>query len=362
MPALLLLLFQLMSPALASEAPPSAWQRMEASPLAARRSWRGWQSRLPAPLPRSGSDARLEADYRFYVDVQAELAQRVGDHDERLTPFDIGRTVEGRPIWAWRVVDPGGPEIERRLLVVAQLHPIEWLGAEVATDFLLEMAAHPMPGVEVVVVPVLNVDGRLLVERDLEAGNLDKYRRTNGNRVDLNRDYTTNRTSDAVWQRLIPNRYTVSPEPLSQPETRALDALAATGFDVSVSLHAFGGYVYYPWAGLWDRLPQPDRTEHERLGHVISAGMPTAPYHVKQLGRWAFFFKGLGMEVDHMYAARGATSFLVELGRSGFRPGHPSEWGLDFRLYNPADPARATAQGFGGLRALARQLSWDAGY
>ena len=358
MAALLLLLLHLVLPAMASDASASAWQRMDADPLAARRSWRGWQSRLPAPLPRSGPDARLEADYRFYVDQQAQLALRVSDHDERLTPFDIGRTVEGRPIWAWRVVDPGGPPVQRRLLVVAQLHPIEWLGAEVATDFLLDVAAHPMPGVEIVVVPILNVDGRLMVERDLEDGDLDRYRRTNGNRVDLNRDYTTNRESDAIWRHLIPNRYTVSPAPLSQPETRAVDALAATGFDVAVSLHAFGGYVYYPWAGRYGRIPQPDRAEHERLGNVISGG----PYKVKQLGRWAFFFKGLGMEVDHMYAARGATSFLVELGRSGLRPLHPGEWGLDFRLYNPADPTRATEQGVGGLRALARQLSWDAGY
>lgn len=362
MPTLLLLLLHLHLLLPARAASPSAWDRMVDDPLQARRSWRGWQARLPEPPPRSGEGARLEGNYRFYVDIQAELAKRVSDHDERLTPFELGRTVEGRPIWAWRIHDPGGPPAARRLLVVAQLHPIEWLGAEVATELILDLAERPPRGVEIVVVPVLNVDGRLMVERDLEAGRRDRYRRTNANRVDLNRDYTVNRESEAVWRRLIPNRYTVSPAPLSQPETRALDALAATGFDAAVSLHAFGGYVYYPWAGRYGRIPQPDRAEHERLGNVISAGMPTAPYKVKQLGRWAFFFKGLGMEVDHMYAARGATSFLVELGRSGLRPLHPGEWGLDFRLYNPADPARATAQGFGGLRALARQLGWDAGY
>ena len=73
----------------------------------------------------------------------------------------------------------------------------------------------------------------------------NKYRRGNADNVDLNRDFAVNREAKAIWRHLLPNRYGTSEAPLSQPESRALDALAeAERYDVAVSLHAFGGFFY----------------------------------------------------------------------------------------------------------------------
>ena len=219
------------------------------------------------------------------------------------------------------------------------------------------MVRRPPPGVAITVVPVLNVDGRLKVEADLRNGD-DLYRRGNSPNVDLNRDFAVNREARAVWRHLLPRRYVTSPAPLSQPESRVLDALAdRERFDVAVSLHAWGGYFYYPWAGRWER--PADRAAFEALGRVIESGQPTRAYRTHQLGRWAFFFRGHGMEIDHLYGTYGTKAFLVELTRSGRDPWRPRTWGPNFRIYNPEDPAEAVQRGRGALRALAWHLALE---
>lgn len=315
---------------------------------AAYAAWLSTQAVTAHPEPRWRSVAELHADIAPFVVERPGVVE----------PVEIGQTVKGEPIWAFKVTNPAGPPAQRKMLVFGQLHPLEWIGAEVATAFLENLAADPPPGVETWVIPIVNLDGRRLVEGDLAAGE-DRYRRTNSNRVDLNRDFAVNRSSEAIWRHIIPNRYTTSPAPLSQPETQALDALAnRERFHAAVSLHAFGGYIYYPWAGRWERAP--DRQELHRLGQIMASAQGPRAYTVKQLARWAFFFRGLGMELDHLYETYGTMAFLMECTRSGMEPLRPSTWRGNFRLYNPVDPAHHTRQGVQALRALAEELERQA--
>ncbi len=266
----------------------------------------------------------------------------------------MGRTVQGWPIWAFRVREPG-TETRRRALIFAGIHALEWVGVEVATELLLEVARQPIRGVEVTVIPVLNIDGHRKVEADLLAGR-DAWRRRNAAGVDLNRDFAINRDAEAVWRHVLPRRYRTSPAPLSQPESRAIDALAdAERFDVAVSLHAFGGFIYTPWAGHWRR--PPDHRELTALGRVMAGGQGAHAYRVRQLSRWGFFFRGHGMEVDHLYGRYGTRSFLMELTRTGIEPLRLDTWKSPFRRYNPRDPRRHVALGVGALRALLSHLS-----
>ena len=115
-------------------------------------------------------------------------------------------------------------------------------------------------------IPLLNPDGRDKVEADLVAGR-NNYRRGNEKNVDLNRDFAVNTEARAIWRFLIPGYYAHSEVPLSQPESQALDALAAREvYDRAVSLHAFGGFFYYPWSGRFS--PPPDEADFMALGRV----------------------------------------------------------------------------------------------
>ena len=206
-----------------------------------------------------------EAGYRFRAEVYRDLLPLLERYPGRIAPELLGHSVRGEPIWALHVRDPT-TEPTRKLLVFAQIHALEWITTEVAVAFIEQMVRRPPPGVAITVVPVLNVDGRLKVEADLRNGD-DLYRRGNSPNVDLNRDFAVNREARAVWRHLLPRRYVTSPAPLSQPESQVLDALAdRERFDVAVSLHAWGGYFYYPWAGRWER--PADRAAFEALGRV----------------------------------------------------------------------------------------------
>lgn len=312
-----------------------------------------WLSWAESQVPPSGfgSAPRPESRYRFAADVAAELVPEVSARPGVVAPFLVGRSVEDRPIWGFRLRDPGTP-VRGKMLVFANIHALEWVPTEAATAFIHDFAANPIAGVELVVIPSLNVDGRDRVEHDLLEGK-NVYRRGNARQVDLNRDFPVNRESNAVWKALIPARYTVSPGALSQPESVALDHLAATErFDAAVSLHAFGGFFYYPWAGRWSRVE--DVAELDRLGRTMQAAMVKHPYKPRQLSRWGFVFRGLGMELDHLYGTYGVMAFLVETTRSGYE--RPSDLGNHFRMYNPRDPQPHAREGVRYLRALAAEV------
>lgn len=300
-----------------------------------------WARALPEPT-------HPEPAYHYAAEVYRAIADEAAVRTGTITPTRIGRTLEDRPIWAFTIRDPAVAPT-RRVVLIANIHAMEWVPTEDALAFLLDQARSPTPGVELVVVPIVNPDGRARVEADLLAGR-NVYRRGNHDQVDLNRDWTVNRESRAVWRHLLPGRYTTSPAPLSQPETQALDAvLRADGPPLAgfVSLHSFGGFIYYPWAGDFARAPDWSRLQH--IAEAMQAGMGAHAYRPRQLARWGFFFRGLGMELDHVYGTLHVPAYLVETTRSGIE--RPADLHTYFRWYNPRDPDRHVRAGLGMLRA-----------
>ncbi len=293
--------------------------------------------------------------YSFLGDRLATLAVEAERRPAAVRVESIGETTWGEPIWAFHVTEPGVP-VEDEVLVFAGIHALEWISVEVALAFLDELVARPPRGTSVTVIPCLNVDGRLKSEADVALGEWRTYRRGNGAvpPVDLNRDFAHHREATSVWRHLIPGYHATSPGPLSQPESRALDALAARhDYDRGASLHAFGGYFYFPWAGRWER--PDDHAAFLELGREMEAAQGRFAYRPRQLSRWGFFFRAHGAELDHLYAEHGTKAFLIELTRSGVRPWRaPSDLRTYFRWYNPARPAPHVERGLAALRALVR--------
>jgi hypothetical protein len=222
---------------------------------------------------------------------------------------------------------------------------------EIALAWLKEDIERPLP-LDLTVIPILNPDGRARVEADLAAGR-NAYRRGNGAHVDLNRDFSIYRDSPSLWRSLLPAYYQTSPAPLSQPESQALDHLAARDlYDAAVSLHSFGGFLYYPWTGRF--RPPPDAHTFQELGLTMQAAMAAHAYTPRQLSHWAFFFRAQGTEIDHLYGRYGTLSFLVETTRTGIQS--LSDLHTYFRWYNPRDPSFHVQQGLCLIRALANEV------
>ncbi len=305
-----------------------------------------WQGRIdPLPLPAE----QPASEYRFTWDLFGQIAEKVKQKPGVVDTEQIGTTLEGKPIWAFHIEDPARPP-ERSVLVFAGIHALEWISTEVATDLLIYLVDHPVPNVRITVIPLLNPDGRRKVEEDLSNG-VDAYRRGNSKNVDLNRDFAVNTDAKAIWKYLLPSRYAHSETPLSQPESQALDQLAARElYDRAASLHAFGGFLYYPWSGHYST--PPDRQDFVQLGLAMEQAQGPRAYRTRQLARWGFFFRAHGTELDHLYGKYGTRSFLVEMTRSGLNFSRPSEWKWNFRLYNPKDPEVHIERGFRAMRAL----------
>ncbi len=298
-----------------------------------------------------------EPTYHFLEEIHAEMGAWVERRPHAVVPFMAGRTHESRPIWGYVIKDPWHP-VTHRVLVFGGIHAIEWISTEVALGFALWFAEHPVPGVELVVIPVVNIDGRRRVERDLREGE-NVFRRGNLKQVDLNRDFPVHHESTSFWRHLLPRYHSSSDAPLSEPESQAIDRIAGLGhYDLACSLHSWGGFLYLPWSGRWER--PPDWPALRELGYAMSAGMGPFAYRVLQLSRWGFFFRAQGSEIDHLYGTHGIPAVLVEVSRTGLSPFRPREWRNYFRRYNPEDAQKHVREGVRLLRAGTLHVAHEA--
>jgi protein MpaA len=115
--------------------------------------------------------------------------------------IQIGHSVKGRPIWAYRIGERDAPN---HYVVMGQMHGDEPAGPLVCVNRMLKK--EPIPDVALWVVPTMNPDGGR------------RGTRTNARGVDLNRNFPS-----STWQyRDKGTRYYSGPRPGSEPETRAI--------------------------------------------------------------------------------------------------------------------------------------------
>ncbi len=111
----------------------------------------------------------------------------------------IGHSVQGRPIVAWHLGEPGKP----RIVLISSMHGTEHATTQILTT--LRDGRRYVRGIDLWVVPTYNPDG------------VARGTRQNAHGIDLNRNYPYR------WADLEGN-YESGPRPGSEPETRAMMA------------------------------------------------------------------------------------------------------------------------------------------
>ncbi len=277
----------------------------------------------------SGAGQPIPPGYRGADDVAARLRALAG---RGVRVDEIGASVRGEPLLAV-TIGRDGPATA----VLAGIHPIEWIGVEVALALLTRLIAAPPPARRVIVLPLINVDGYRVVDGDLRAGRR-RWQRANlgsGGGVDLNRNFPV---SFRRGGRRLPTGWNWGgPAPMSEPEVRAaVEALRDQGVDRAVSLHSIGNKLLLPWGARWAR---PARwAELEAAARAVAARLPE-PYDVVQSSRWVPGAFGHGMELDWLHRELGALAMLVECTRGGASWRTPASLLDPFRWFNPPDPA-----------------------
>ena len=309
---------------------------------------------LPRAIDRPLADdidiARV-GPYRGYRELVARWHQLACDGAVR--PRRIGHSALGEPLFALDV----GPDVAPATSVIlAGLHPIEWIGVETALALLERLADDPPRDRVITIFPLINVDGFRQVEADLRAGRR-RWRRSNARGVDLNRNWPTHfKPRSARLARMLLGYNYGGPGPLSEPEIAAvvavLDEIDQRGrIDVALSMHSVGRMLLTPYGGIW-RAPRASptlmravRSVQQRMAH---------PYRHRQSARWVPGAFAHGMELDHLHARYGATAVLVECSAGGLRWTDRSSWLSPFRWFNPPEPGKTTTELTHALEPLVR--------
>jgi hypothetical protein len=264
----------------------------------------------------------------------------------------LGHSREGRPILGWRFPAVGASQnpaddsprpssatsiAAPSLLFVSLLHPMEWIGRSTHLRLLESMLA-ASPGrarPSLLSIPVANPDGAARVEEGLRASRF-RWVRGNAAGVDLNRNFPIAHRRRPRWVDWWP-MWNPGPSPASEPETAAMCAWVEKERPVvAISFHSFGRWFFYPPGA--SRRKEESAAAHARCAADATATVGAATmYRSAQLGRWAFWFRAYGTEID-CFARHGALSFLVEVSRGGFGQWPTRRMLHPFSIFNPPDP------------------------
>lgn len=273
-----------------------------------------------------------DADYHDFAEMRADLAALVAAYPDRVHPFIIGWSSEGRPLEGVRISDDAEDNpAEPGVLLVASHHGREHLTVEVALDLAHLFAESNDPAVlgvvatrQIYVVPNLNPDGS---EYDIATGDYRRWRKNrqpNGGTApigtDLNRNYSykwgccggsSGNKGSETYRGL---------SPFSAPETAALRKFvdARPNITTSISYHAYGNLILYPYGYTYTDVPSDmTRVDHDTFVAMARQMASTTGYRPQQASDLYITDGDLD---DWLYGAKGVYAFTFELGGGGFYP------------------------------------------
>lgn len=247
-------------------------------------------------------------EYHTYATLQADLEALAAAHPERARLSSIGQSATGLELWSLEIGlldDPayaakpgfyldGGHHGNEALGIEAAFLFAEWLLASYGED---ANATAMVDGARIHVTPLVNPDGKTLNTR------------TNGNLVNLNRNYPFHWDERGTDPAPGGGNY-AGPSAGSEPETQANMAfIDANDLDVYVTLHT-GSYDIVRPFGYSPDATVPDEDLYQRL-------FAYAEQEAGLASRWP---GGSGESLCWAYGARGIFAFLLEVHEFDVRP------------------------------------------
>lgn len=275
---------------------------------------------------------RLQAPDRGYK-TPAQISTILHAYAEKypkLTRLEsIGKSLEGRDIWALKIATPSRDAAKPAILFNGEHHAREVMAPEVVldtADYLLtrygkdDQVTGWVDNTDIWLVPMVNPDGSNIV------WTRNSYWRKNardGHGVDINRNYPyawnscNGSSSDPSAQDYH------GKEAASEPETRALMGFVSRIQPVfNISYHSYSELVLYPYGCRGQRTETQQVVEP--LAKKIAALLPS------ETGRgtytagtgWDLLYATDGLDMDWMYHAEHVIAYTIELTStdSGFHP------------------------------------------
>lgn len=281
-------------------------------------------------LQKAGLFAEDMGDYHTYQEMLDEMEETEIAFPTICKMISIGKSIEGRDIWAIKVSDE--PELEDDsepdLLYMANMHAREIITPEIILYFLNHLVSNYNIDLEITdfinhlefwLIPTQNPDGHVYVEEIDESWR--KNRRNNGDGtfgVDLNRNYgymwgyDNNGSSPNSWS----DTYR-GPGPFSEPESQVIrDLCNIHEFVLSLSYHSYGNLWLFPWGYI------NEKTEDHDIFREIAKNCTDFNGYLPQLSAELYlangdtddYFYGAQQEKNKIYA------FTPEVGTTFYPP------------------------------------------
>jgi len=305
-----------------------------------------------------GPSMEMPEAYHSYEEILEVVDSLVSAHPELIRRFEIGTTSqEGRSIFAISITSPVHPPAEKpSILLNGCHHADEVMGAEICTAAIRELVSRYgadsmvtawLDNLEIVVVPVVNVDGHGVVTSGRDPRWRKNTRDTNENGilyeypegVDLNRNYDFNwahgGSGDSSSVRFRGRL------PMSESENRAMERLARDRrFLLSLTYHSQGEVIYYPW--MWRGRPAPDDRLLAEIARELAGSIPTMKGDTCY--RAEYGAGTVGQSYPYLYGRFGTLDFVVETGRGG-------------HIFPQEEIAGIVAGNLGGIQAILRRAA-----
>jgi carboxypeptidase T len=268
--------------------------------------------------------AEALAGYHSVQTLEQELKTLAASRPEIVELQEIGRSVEGRTIWALRIGERKGNA--RKLLFMGCHHAREWIAVEVPfllADHLVKNASQDpvkqwLSQGEIWVAPMVNPDGHEYCRTTERLWRKNRRPNADGSfGVDPNRNY------GYMWGTLnvptssqVPSDDTyVGPRAFSEPETRAVrDLIGRELFRGVITYHSYSQLILYPWG--YTSTPIVDPTDLQKISTLaqrmadLIKGVHGEVYTPEQSSS---LYPTAGDTTDWTYGTYGISSYTIEL-------------------------------------------------
>ena len=268
----------------------------------------------PAPKRGRGGGARAaafpaaDAAYHDYAEMAAETAQAAADFPQLVSRFSLGRSYQGRELWAVKVSDNvAADEPEPEVLFTANQHAREHLTVEMALYLLRELTTKYasdariksiVDGRETWIVFMVNPDG---VEYDIATGSYRSWRKNRQPNAgstfvgtDLNRNWSYQWGCCGGSSGSFSSETYRGSAPFSAPETaRVRDFVnsrvvgGVQQIKAHIDFHTYSELILWPYgyttADTAQGLTIDDRNAHAELGRRMAATNGYTPEQASDL-------------------------------------------------------------------------------
>ncbi len=282
------------------------------------------QLRMTDPYLSAFATEAAVTGYHTAATLEEDLRRLAEQHPEIAELHQIGRSVEGRPLWALRIGERR--DSTRKVAFLGCHHAREWISVEIpyllAQHLLQNASWDPVQGWlqrgQVWVAPMVNPDGHEHTRTDNRLWRKNRRRNPDGSiGVDPNRNYGYMwGTLNANTSSHVPADETyVGPRAFSEPEVRAVrDLVAREHLGGVLTYHSYSQLLLYPWGYTTKRIQdQADFGDMRGLAEEMERLIGKVHGKTYTAQQSSQLYPTAGDTTDWTYGEYDAPSLTVEL-------------------------------------------------